>query len=125
MAQTNQDDTFYAGNTRVLQFAITDAEVDPPVPLDLTGCTVQWALSAMLIDGSYDTVAILKKDSAGTDVIIDGDPSTGIVRVRIRPADTAELAGRYYHELEVIDVAGNPVVVATGYLTINPNVVNA
>lgn len=123
MAQTNQNDTFYANNIRVLEFTLTDEDAE--APLDLTGCTVRWALSALLIDGSYDTTPVLRKDSVTAGGIVVENASAGTLRVEIEAADTADLSGRYYHELEVLDAAGDPVVVSTGYLTILANVSNA
>lgn len=127
MAKTNQNDTFYAKNTRVLEFTITDDENEdaPSAPLDLTGCTVQWALSRINSSGSYSSTPVLRKDSALLGgVVIDSDPSTGVVRVNIDPDDTEDLVGKFYQELEVVDSTNNPVVVATGTLTIKRNVRN-
>src|SRR4051812_17604673 len=103
MAKTNQDDAFFAGNTRVLQFALTDEDAATPSALDLSGCTVRWAASALDMDGTYDTTAVLRKDSAAAGGVIILDAAAGVARVVIEPEDTAGMSGNYYHELEVVD----------------------
>lgn len=124
MVQTNQNDTFYANNLRVLKFTVTDADSSPVVPLNLTGYTVQWAMSRFLSSGAYSTTPVLTKDNASKGGVVVTDAANGKVTVTIAETDTVSLSGKFYQELEVVDGVGNATVVATGNLTINKNVVN-
>lgn len=125
MVQINQNDTFYANNIRTLKFTVTDADASPVAPLDLTGYTVQWAMSRFLSSGSYGTTAVLKKDNGSVGGVTVTDAVNGKCQVALIGADTASLSGKFYHELEVVDGTGKAVVVATGTLIINKNVSNA
>lgn len=125
MVKTNQNDVVYAGNHRRMRFTLY--EPDGVAVSDLTGCTLQWALSRYTPTGDYETEALLRKDTAtlgGVEVV--GDPTGGVVDVVLLAADTEALGGAtYYQELELIDPDGDSVVVATGALTVRKNVSNA
>lgn len=123
MAQKNQNDEFYANNKRVLEFTILSTDEDPAVPLDLTNLLIRWALSKQLSAG-YSTTPVLIKDndSVGGIEVVDGPG--GICQVSIEPEDTLTLSGSFYQELEIVDSASDPVVVATGTILIKKNVRN-
>lgn len=126
MANINQNDSFYANNKRTLHFSLTDKDAEPAGPYDLTGKTVRWSLSRQNDDGTYSTVSLLNKISTNPAQILIADPATdGVVDVFLTKEDTAKFSGKYHHELEVIDGDAEPVVVATGTLTILKNIVNA
>lgn len=128
MSSVNQNDSFYANNKRTFNFTITDRDVTPNIPYDLTGKHVRWSLSRQQDDGSYSSIPLLEKTTADTspvDVIINADPTTGKVQVILQASDTIGLLGKYHHELEVIDGAGQAVVVATGTILILKNIVNS
>lgn len=128
MAKTGQDATIYTDNYVILRFSVVD-EDDPLEPaLDLTGLEVFYSVARYNSRGEPIVATPL------IDVNSDGDPSVvlvtdavnGVVEIRLTAAITALLSPRdYYHELEVVDGLGNPVVTATGNLTVLPNVVNA
>lgn len=125
MTDVNQNDTFYANNKRKLKFTITNKDVTPNVPLDLTGMIVRWAMSRFGTSGDYSTTSVLRKDNdALGGVAVIGSATDGVVEVTIEPEDTASLSGNFYQELEVVDGSGDPVVVATGKLIIKKNVRN-
>lgn len=125
MTSINQNDTFYANNKRVLKFTVTDKDADPEAPLDLTGMVVRWALSKFLANGNYSTEPILLKDNDSEGGVSVTDAEAGEVEVSIEPEDTGDLSGKFYQELEAVDVTGDPVVIATGTLTIKKNVRNS
>lgn len=122
MATTGQKDSFYAGNPRSYTFTIAD-EDNPGSALNLSGMTARFALSKFTSSNVYSVVAVLEKTTS--DGITITGAGTGQLRVDLVPADTSALAGDYYFELEIVDASSNPVVVATGTLTILRNVVNA
>lgn len=132
MASLNQNDTFYAGNSRVLQYTVVNADAAGSPALDLTAfgtdpADIKWTLVAVASNGSpvVDSPLVEKKRSLGTSSIQITSAATGVLQVKLAPADTANLAPRaYYSELELFDGVGGQVVVATGTITLLPNVVN-
>lgn len=126
MVVANQTDSMYAGNHRKLQFTVYDE--DGTTPKSLTGFTVRFTLSRVSPTGSVlykaPVVEHTNADVAKVTVLDQGtDP--GRVNVFLVAADTATLLGDFYWELELKDILDNTVVVSTGTLTINFNVVNA
>lgn len=124
MAKTNQNDTIYANNVRTWEFTVINADATPNIPVNLTGYTVQWALSRFAPDGTYSTNAVLEKDNQSKGGVVITDAVNGVVQVNILDSDTAALFGKFYQELEIVDTVGNAVVVATGTITILKNVSN-
>jgi hypothetical protein len=122
MAKTNQDDTFYANNQRVLKFTVVDSD-NGDIAFDLTGYTIKWALSKYNSKGAYLTTEILGKSTTGGGVVVT-NAAGGLCEVTLDGADTASLSGAYYHELEATDGLSVSIVLATGKLTILKNVVN-
>jgi len=121
--KTNQDE-MWAGNKRVLRYTITDEDTSGSPAKDLTGYTAKWAISRFSADGStFNTAPVLEK-SSGSGITIT-DAANGILEVTIDTGDTSALSGVFYMELELFDSSSNPVVVATGKMTIIRNVVNA
>lgn len=122
MAVTDQRDTFYAGNVRTYPFSVDD-ENNPGNKLDLTGMTVAFALSKYLSASAWSKTPLVEK-SIGDGITIT-NASQGALTVTLSPDDTASLEGEFYFELEVTDASANPVVVATGRITLLRNVTNA
>lgn len=131
MAVNDQSFEAFANNVILLEWAKVLAD-DGVSTLDLTGRTVKFAL-ARLANGEpirADPLLDLSSADASPQVVIP-NPIAGSphVQVQLDPADTIDLAPvstAYYIELEVFDAGDlNPVVVATGTLTIKPNVDNA
>lgn len=123
MAVTTGTATMYAGNKLALAFTVTDENGGGAK--DLSGFSVFWALSRFKADGTTPrTTAVLEKSTA-SGIAISG-ASSNVATVSLASADTTSLKpGAYYYELEVVDGLSERVVVATGTLTINPNVVNS
>lgn len=126
MVDTSQDFTIYAGNVKTLEFTVTDEEA--LAPLDLTSSIVKFA--ATILDENSNPVVDspnIDLNSSGAQVTIV-DAVNGRVDVDLIEAHTTALAAagetEYYIELEVFDVGGDSVVVATGTMTVKPNVVN-
>jgi len=123
MAVTGQTDIMWANNKRSLVFTIVDSD-NGDVALDLTGLTVKWALSRIDSSGAYLTAPVLEKATGGSGIVLTDAPN-GICTVTLDAVDTVDLSGIFHFELEVFDGTPEGVVVATGQLTINKNVVNA
>jgi len=127
MVVADQTDTMYANNRRVLKFTVTDE--DNGGALDLTGLVVKFALARFDSEGQpiKSNPLVDKRSDVSAEVTIT-DAANGLVEVELVTSDTASLADQgetaYYFELEVFD-GTDPVVVATGTLTIRRNVTNA
>lgn len=107
MAALNQNFNIFAGDVVGLQFTVTTTA---GAAYDLTSATINWNLSLRpgstpLIEKSTNTVGQITVQSPATD---------GIFTVNLIAADTSGMAGRYYHEAQVIDSSGNARVVASG-----------
>lgn len=128
MAVITLIDIMWAGNRRLLRFTVTDE--DGSGAKDLTGLIVKFALARFDTSGNpvKSNPLIDKRSDTSSDVTIT-TPLSGIVEVVLVPADTASITpvpAAYYMELEVFNASNaDPVVVATGTLTINRNVDNA
>lgn len=123
MVQTDQDDEMYAGNKRVLRYTVLD-EDNGNIAFDLSSYTIKWAISRLDQNGNFLTTPVLEKHSTVPGEITVSGADNNIASVLLVGADTDDLSGDFYIELEVFDVSLESVVVATGKLTINRNVVN-
>jgi hypothetical protein len=128
MAVTDQTISMFAGNRRILRFSVTDEDVAGSPPKDLTGLRLQFALARFTQSGQPSVatpVVDLNSVDDAAQVTMQGVDDE-IIQVELLPANTQSLrAGDYYFEAEVVDGSGNSTVVATGTLTLNPNVVNS
>lgn len=120
MATTHQDVEMYSGDTRTLNFTVTEA--DGVTAIDLSGISaIKWQCSKKLSSG-FASVATLSK-ALGTGVTVT-DALAGKLQVALSPIDTYALSGRFYHELELTDGGGNVSTVAVGTLTILKDLIN-
>ena len=127
MAKTGQDATIYRKNKVTLRFQIVDEDTVGEPPLNITGMTVKYSVARLAEDGTpiVDTPLIDWSSAVQTTKVVLVTPSTGIVEVRMLSADNDILAPRdYWHELELYDTSGEPVVNMTGILTVLHNVRN-
>ena len=118
-------DEAFVGNKHTQRFTITDE--DGSVPLDLTTLQIKWGMVPVNSAGQFATTPLtLEKNNFGIGGVVIVDGPNGIVDVEIDESDTANLTPTtYYFELEVQTSLGtDPVVVATGTLTLIPNLVN-
>lgn len=116
----------FVDNDRLLPFAVVDLDADPTgaTPKNLTGITVQWALTKFK-GGKATKAPVLSKTTVGGAGVQITNAVGGLCEVTIDAADTINLQpGDYYHELEVIDGSGRKLVVATGPVTLKLNVEN-
>jgi hypothetical protein len=105
MGKINQILNTWQGNYREIRFLVLDVE-------NLDNCTATWILAA-----TEAGTPIITKTSTSTPagITFSGKYATVI----LQPADTASLAaGSYYHELRIVDSAGNPSTPAIGPVTL-------
>lgn len=108
MAATEQNVTLFQGDEVILSFTIEDSA---GVAQDISGATFQWALARSL--DHVPALAVIAGSIA--------DALNGIVEVNLITATTANLEGKYEHEL-VMDAGGSERTVAVGILTIKASV---
>lgn len=127
MAKTGQDATIYRNNKVTLRFTIVDEDAVGEPPLDITTFTIKFAVARLTEAGDPIVGSpVIDLSSATSAKVVKTVPLSGQVEVRLEEEDTDLLTPRdYYLELEAFDASSNPVVVATGILTVLPNVVNA
>jgi len=108
MGKQNQDFTTWVGNYRTIVFYIEDVST-------VTGGTAEWAMSTT--SGATGSQAILKTSVASTGITLSGKN----VIVTLEPSDTSGISpGSYYHELRLVDIAGQPTTPAIGTVTLKP-----
>lgn len=117
MTLTHQDFPLVAGDSHLIEFAVTENGV----AADLTGATaLRWGCVKRRADGTFTGAAVVTK-ALGSGVEIT-DAAGGVIQVTLDPDDTAELpAGAYYHELELTDAGGAVITLATGTLNLAAN----
>lgn|SRR5690606_34993416 len=102
MTTARQDARMTSGDTKRLRVTITDSD---GVEVDVTGATIIYVIA--------DSQERVRK-ATGDGITIDG----AVVTVTLDPADTAELAGVYAHEMQIVDGAGQVQTVFTGQMSI-------
>jgi hypothetical protein len=97
---------------------VLDAEGEQVmVPVDLTGAALTWELKRPSKESDPDLPALLSKTLVNGGIEVDlGDTSVAIVH--INSEDTEELAGKFDHELQVIDTTGHVSTATRGKATI-------
>jgi hypothetical protein len=101
MTTENQNFSMYQGETKNIIVTISNDDV---INLDLTGSTVKWALVKSI---NFDSNVILKESP---EILISGNKIT----IPLKPFDTENLLGKFYHACELTDVQGNVSVLFTG-----------
>lgn len=127
MVKVGQNATLYRGNRKILRYTITD-EDNSNDPLDVTTYTLRFAVTITNSSGTpVEGAAVIQLDSTNQPTqVVKTDASSGVVDVILLAVDTIDLQpGEYYTELEGVDASGFTEVLATGTLTIEPNVENA
>lgn len=107
MAALNQNFNIFESDDVGVQFTTTTTA---GAAYDLTNATINWNLS--LRPGS--TPLIEKSTSNSGQITVKSPATDGIFTVNLIGTDTNGMAGRYYHEAQVIDSSGTARVVASG-----------
>ena len=105
----NQNMTMWQGDDRDIVATISDSAGSA---VNITGVTATYSLGT-----AVDQTATFTK-TVGSGIVLT-TPASGIMTISIDPADTATLAGCYYHELVITDASGNVNTAFIGEVTIN------
>jgi len=93
-----QDISLHSGDSRVLRVTVTDENA---AALDITAAVFIWALSKKDAETvSPKGTPIVTKTMAVGSIEITNAPG-GVIEITLAPADTAALAGEFYHELQM------------------------
>jgi hypothetical protein len=117
MALTSQNDEFYSGDRRSLNFTVKDGN---DAVIDITGATFLWTCRRSVLSADAEISKVSGESPSEIDIV---DAANGRVDVEIDPVDTAAISGDFYHELQMTDAQGNPTTVAFGTLTINQDAI--
>ena len=109
MADNVQNFEMHAGDDQDLAFTVKD---EAGSAVDITGFTIAWRLA------THVTAPMLVSKATGGGITIT-DAVQGEFTVALAAADTAGLAGVYYHEAELTDGGGDISTIATGHVTLH------
>lgn len=130
MVKANQDVTMRVGERKDLEFPITDEDTVGTPPYSMTGLTAKWGMVLQDPDtGEFPTSPLnVEKSSAnpGTGITLgDLNGTDDLATVHLFAADTSTLPpGEYHHQLTLFDGSNEEVFLATGTITLTPNLVN-
>jgi hypothetical protein len=114
--------SMYRGDTRVVQLTISGLGAS-----GLTGFSFWFTAKNDFADADAD--AVIKKTTNDFTVVTVGDANTsGVITVKILPADTASLPDyntNLHYDVQLEDGSGNVTTVATGTLTVKVDVTKA
>ncbi len=113
MAHAERNIVLHAGDDVLITVDVFDAD---DAPLGLEGASVVWAVAGR--DAEAERVITKTSVDGG---ITQGDDSNRFV-IAIAGEDTAGLAGRYRHQAQVTDGAGNRSTVLSGPLNVLPTI---
>jgi hypothetical protein len=105
------DFEMHQGDTKRLRVSVVDSD---GAAVSLVGAqSIKWWAAKKVTS----TVRLLEKSVASGSITVL-DAAGGVLSIPILPADTAAITGDYYHELEVIDSAGDIGTVLIGTMTV-------
>lgn len=116
MTSVNQNigsstDPFYSGDTREITVTVTDKA---GAAVDCSSVVIVYGLDTVPHSGGTPLVS---KTSGAGDFSIGGDGSNEIT-FTLDPADTADLNGTYYHEMEITNDDDEVATVLEGTVVI-------
>lgn len=128
MAVDSQVVNFRAGEKRTLRHLVTDEDTTSSPPKNLAGLTIKWGLVSQDDAGDFSTTPLLvaKTSDDAAEILVDnGDGTNDRVNVLLVKADTTSLAvGDYHWQLTSIDGSSEEVLLASGTITLSPNLVD-
>ena len=113
-----QDFSMHSGDDRVLQVTVRNPA---NAVVNISGATITWALSkksASSVEPKGSAI-VTKTTSSGISIT---DAANGRCDVTLAEADTASLAGTYYHELQIV-LSGDTSTVMYGTVTIKKDLI--
>ena len=112
------------GDTRRFQVTLTTPAVVPtrgptpaPSPVDLTGCTLTWTLTAA------DGTVVAQHSTTDGYVAVQGPATAGVAVVTVLPADTSGLPARdtlLTYRWTLVDALGNRTTTETDSFLVTP-----
>jgi hypothetical protein len=108
MTATGQNFTMYQGDTKIVDVTTYD---EVGAVLNLTDGILNWVFYKR-----YPENIVLTKTTASGIALID--PTNGIFRMTLNPADTEGLLGEYNHECELTDTSNNISTLLVGKVSI-------
>jgi hypothetical protein len=111
---TSNDASMHSGDTMTLEVTVNDSAGSP---LDISAGAFTWVLSKKSTTAVEPRGAALVSKTLGSGVSFTNTGTDGLCEVLIDPADTAALAGVFYHEFQVT-IAGVVSTVLFGSVTI-------
>lgn len=114
----NQNFRMTSGDDFVVTITVKD---DSREAIDLTGATIEFRQAVKKPGGRFETTAKITKTTSSGIAITDA--TNGVFTVTMDPADTDDLAGRYYYEIQVTDSGGDIATVTTGTAIIDADLV--
>lgn len=117
MALTAQNDEFYSGDRRTLEFTVRNPA---GAVVDITGASFLWTCRRSVLSAVAEVDKVSGESPSEIDIV---DAGNGRVDVELYPVDTDAISGDFYHELQMTDAQGNPTTVAFGTLTINEDAI--
>ena len=103
----------FSGDTSVFKFTVTN---DAGEAVDLAGASATWKLAKRV-----DSPVLLTK-TVGPGIVVTDIPG-GLLEATLIPADTEDLRGLHYWELQITDSAGQKVTAAQGHISIYPELI--
>jgi hypothetical protein len=103
----------YSGNSKQLVVSLLDKPHGSPVSL-VSVDSIKW----QLFHTTPVTADPIVSKSLLSGITVDADPTLGIFYILLSASDTSGLSGSYYHETEVVDLAGNKETVDSGVINI-------
>lgn len=119
MTAKNQTIELYRGDDLAVEIAVDDGAT-PPAPKSVAGAALTWRASATPFSA---TLIEKTTGGAGAAAITIAGASNELVRFALVPADTRDLSGELFHELQAVDAGGKTRTLATGTLRILPDLV--
>ena len=119
MPATNQNVTHWKGDDGQIRITVRDADGNA---VDLTDATARWWVGKAVTSIGDDIV--IQKGTEDGGIVITEDDGLYTLTIELQPEDTEELtAGRYYHECEVVDAAGDISTVSVGKFVLKPTLI--
>jgi len=113
-AASNQNASMHSGDDKELVITINDSSGNA---IDLSGLvSAKWSCSKKKSDGSFSSTPVVSKSLVSGISVTDA--ANGELTVTLAQADTKDLSGSFYQELELVDSANKKQTVMTGTLTI-------
>jgi hypothetical protein len=110
-----QNFAIYEGESKTINFDVTDSEGGSPV--NLTGPTsIDWVVKT---SATVSTAAISKSLSGGEIALANNAGTNDQIQVTLDTGDSQGMEGsQYYHECKVVDANSKNIIVASGYMSV-------